>query len=144
MPVAAMLVFSGVLERFPELRFVLVESNIGWIPTLLAQMDDSFLRFRFYTGAVDKMRRLPSEVFRTSFWATFVNDRSGIEQRDRLNLDHVCWSTDYPHSICEWPNSRRVLESVMQGVALAAVEQIVWSNARDLYSIALPPRSSRP
>ena len=102
-------------------------------------MDDSFMRFRFYTGAVDKMRRLPSEVFRTSIWATFVNDRSGVEQRDRLNIDHVCWSTDYPHSICEWPNSRRVLESVFQGVALDAVEKMVWSNARDLYSIDLPP-----
>ncbi|MEO5841227.1 MAG: amidohydrolase family protein [Acidimicrobiales bacterium] len=143
MPVAAMLVFSGVLERFPGLRFVLVESNIGWIPTLLEQMDDSFMRFRFYTGAVDKMRRLPSEVFRTSIWATFVNDRSGVEQRDRLNLDHVCWSTDYPHSICEWPNSRRVFESVFQGVALDSVEKMVYSNARDLYSIELPPRAVR-
>jgi predicted TIM-barrel fold metal-dependent hydrolase len=137
MPVAAMLVFSGVLERFPGLRFVLVESNIGWIPTLLEQMDDSFMRFRFYTGAVDRMSRLPSEIFRTSIWATFVNDRAGIDQRARLNLEHVCWSTDYPHSISEWPNSRRTLEAVLRGVDIAAVEQIVYSNARDLYAIEL-------
>ncbi len=32
---------------------VLVEANIGWIPTLLEQIDDMFLRYRFFTKAAD-------------------------------------------------------------------------------------------
>src|SRR5262249_47758372 len=34
-PLVARLLFSGVLERFPRLRVVLVEANIGWIPAML-------------------------------------------------------------------------------------------------------------
>ena len=30
------LIFSGVLERFPRLKLVLVENEIGWIPFLLS------------------------------------------------------------------------------------------------------------
>ena len=33
------LIFSGVLERFPRLRVVMVENEIGWIPFLLDRMD---------------------------------------------------------------------------------------------------------
>lgn len=115
MPVAAMLVFSGLLERFPDLRFVMVEANIGWIPSLLEQMDDSFLRFRFYLDATDKLTRLPSEMFQASIWTTFVSDHAGIAQLDRQPVERICWSTDYPHSICEWPNSRRAAETLFRG-----------------------------
>lgn len=135
MPVAAMLVFSGLFERFTDLRVVLVESNIGWIPSLLEQMDDSFLRFRFYTGAHERLSRLPSEIFNHNIWATFVLDASGIAQRDRLDLDHVCWSTDYPHSICEWPNSRRSAEALFAGLPLDDVERMMSRSARQLYGI---------
>ena len=53
-PVATKLIFSGACERFPRLRFVLVEGNIGWIPTVLEQIDDMFLRYRWFTGAAER------------------------------------------------------------------------------------------
>ena len=37
------------LRAFPRLKLVLVEANIGWIPTLLEQTDDMFLRYRWFT-----------------------------------------------------------------------------------------------
>ena len=99
------LLFSGIFERHPRLRILLVESNIGWIPTLLEQADDMFRRYRWWTGAHKEMSEMPSRIFHRNFWATFMVDRSGIELRHRMNVDHLMWSTDYPHSGCDWPDS---------------------------------------
>ena len=52
-PAATKVLFSLACERFPRLRFVIVEGNIGWIPTAMEQVDDMFLRYRWYTGASD-------------------------------------------------------------------------------------------
>ncbi len=61
LPVVCDLLFSGIFARFPRLRIVLVESNIGWIPTLLEQADDMFMRYRWYTKAVLEQKAFPSE-----------------------------------------------------------------------------------
>ena len=53
------LLFSGVFERFPTLKLLLVESNIGWIPTLLEQIDDMFLRYRLFT---ERREQLPTHA----------------------------------------------------------------------------------
>ena len=39
------LVFSGALQRFPNLKFVLVENEVGWIPFLAYQWDRYVQRF---------------------------------------------------------------------------------------------------
>ena len=38
----ANLIFSGVLERFPELGFISVESGLGWVPYLLETADHQY------------------------------------------------------------------------------------------------------
>ena len=105
LPAVCDILFSGIFARHPRLKIVLVESNIGWIPTLLEQSDDMFRRYRWWTGAHKEMSELPSRIFHRNFYATFMVDRSGVELRHRMNLDHILWSTDYPHSGTDWPNS---------------------------------------
>ena len=138
LPVACDILFSGIFEEFPELKVVLVESNIGWIPTMLEQCDDMFLRYRWFTGAVEKMSKMPSEIFLRNFYATFMLDTAGLELRHHLNLDHIMWSTDYPHSGTDWPNSRVTMDRQFRGLPLEHVRKFVHSNARDLYRIPVP------
>ncbi len=139
LPVASEFVFSGIFERFPALDLVLVESNIGWIPTLLEQIDDMFLRYRWYTKAVEKVPCLPSEIFHRNFWATFLIDSVGLELRHRLNLDHVLWSTDYPHTGTDWPNSRVTVERLFRGIPRAEVKKMLHDNAVALYRLTELP-----
>ncbi|HVN37637.1 MAG TPA: amidohydrolase family protein [Myxococcota bacterium] len=133
--VACDLLFSGIFQRFPRLRIVLVEANIGWIPTLLEQADDMFRRYRWWTGAHKEMSELPSQIFQRNFYATFMVDRSGIELRHRLNLDHILWSTDYPHSGSDWPDSSIAIERVFRGVPKAEVRKMLHDNCRALYGL---------
>ena len=134
-PVAATLIFSLIFTKFPSLKVVLVESNMGWIPIFLEQMDDNFLRNRFHTGAVDLVDTMPSVTFNRNIWATFMIDTVGIEMRHRFNMEHVCWSTDYPHTTSDWPNSRRTIEHLFRGVEMPTVRMMLFDNAKNLYGI---------
>ena len=64
------LVFGGVCHRFPELRFVSVESGVGWLPGVLETFDwqwgNSAIR-----EAHPEYDLLPSEYFRRQIYGCF-------------------------------------------------------------------------
>jgi len=134
-PLVARLVFSGLFERMPALRVLLVEANIGWIPAMLEQTDDMFLRYRWFTGATTRLPTMPSRVFHRNFWATFMVDTVGMDLRHRLNVDHLMWSTDYPHTGTDWPNSRVTIDRVFAGVPADQVRRMLHDNCKALYRL---------
>jgi len=140
-PVVCDLIFSGIFERFPALKLLLVEANIGWIPTLLEQVDDMFLRYRWFTNGVEQMRTMPSRTFFRNFWATFMIDTVGIQLRYRMNLDHLLWSTDYPHTGSDWPNNRVMIERDFRGVPRDEVRRMLHENCKALYHLDYIPDS---
>ncbi|MFN8643097.1 MAG: amidohydrolase family protein [Candidatus Binatia bacterium] len=134
-PATTRVLFSGACDKFPRLRFVVVEANIGWIPTAMEQLDDMFLRYRWYTGAHEMMPTMPSRLFHRSFWATFMIDSIGLELRHHLNVDHLMWSTDYPHTGSDWPNSRVTIARLFRGLPRAEVKKMLLDNCRSLYHL---------
>ena len=94
-----------------------------------------YRRYRWWTGAHKEMSEMPSRIFHRNFWATFMVDRSGIELRHRMNVDHLMWSTDYPHSGCDWPDSGLVIERVFEGVPRDQVRKMLHENAKRLYQL---------
>lgn len=133
-PVVSNLLFSGMYDKFPALKIVLVEANIGWIPTLMEQCDDMFYRYRFFTNASEKMN-MPSEVFHKHFWSTFLIDTVGMDLRHRLNINQIMWSTDYPHTASNWPNSRQVIDRQFGGLPQSQVKKFLHDNCRRLYGL---------
>jgi predicted TIM-barrel fold metal-dependent hydrolase len=138
-PLVARMIFSGLFERFPRLRALLVEANIGWIPAMLEQTDDMFLRYRWFTDTAARLPTLPSRVFHRNIWATFMIDTVGIELRHRLNLDHLMWSTDYPHTGTDWPNSRVTIARLFRGVPCDDVKKMLHTNCKRLYGLSDVP-----
>ena len=135
LPVVCDILFSGIFQRFPGLQIVLVESNIGWIPTLLEQSDDMFRRYRWYTGAANEQKEMPSDIFFRNFWASFMVDTVGMDLRHRMNVDHMMWSTDYPHSGSDWPDSRVTIERVFRDVPVNEVKKMLHTNCKTLYGL---------
>jgi predicted TIM-barrel fold metal-dependent hydrolase len=134
-PLVARMIFSGLFERFPRLATLLVEANIGWIPAMLEQTDDMFLRYRWFTETSALLPTMPSRAFHRNFWATFMIDTVGIELRHRLNVDHLLWSTDYPHTGTDWPNSRVTIERTFRGVPQSEVKKMLHDNVKALYGL---------
>ena len=52
-----------------------------------------------------------------------------------MNLDHILWSTDYPHTGSDWPNHRVTIERLFRGVPKAEVKKMLSTNCRDLYRL---------
>jgi predicted TIM-barrel fold metal-dependent hydrolase len=140
LPVACDILFSGIFASNPGLRIVLVEANIGWIPTLLEQADDMYMRYRWYTGAIEEQPEMPSQLFHRHFWATFMVDTVGMDLRHRMNLDHIMWSSDYPHSGTDWPNSRLTIERNFRGLPVGEVKKMLHTNVKELYGLDIPDR----
>jgi predicted TIM-barrel fold metal-dependent hydrolase len=121
-----------------------VEANIGWIPAMLEQADDMFLRYRWFTGTAQSLPTMPSRIFHRNCWATFMIDTVGMDLRHRLNVDHLMWSTDYPHTGTDWPNSRVTIARVFHGVPHDQVKKMLYGNCKTLYRLDQIPDRATP
>ncbi|MBI3744465.1 MAG: amidohydrolase [Chloroflexi bacterium] len=126
----------GILEKFPKLKLVSVEVDIGWIPTYLQRIDHAFDRHRFWTGAGQRLKMKPSEYFHRQCFATFMEDRAGVLMRNEAGIKNILWSSDYPHADSTWPHSQEVIARQFAGVPDGDKRRIVRDNVRELYGVA--------
>jgi predicted TIM-barrel fold metal-dependent hydrolase len=126
------LLFSGVLQRHPNLRIVLAEGGIGWIPYIVERCDYTWERHRWYQD-VDRETR-PSELFRGHFYGCFIDDTHGLANRHVIGIDNITFEVDYPHSDSNWPNTRIRAAQTMAEVPDEEVHKIVELNARRLFN----------
>jgi predicted TIM-barrel fold metal-dependent hydrolase len=130
-PVAS-LCGSGVLERFPTIKFAAVESGIGWVPWALDAMDEAYRKHHLW--AYPKLKQLPSEYFRSNGAATFQEDRAGLELAEKWNLiDNFMWANDYPHAEGTWPHSAEAIEREMGHLSDGARARILGLNAAKMF-----------
>ena len=96
------LVVNGVFERLPELRVLLIEGGIAWLPGILWRLDGNWRGLRADTPW---LMRKPSEIVREHIRFT-TQPLEHTEGRDDLLFemleaagapDNLCFATDYPH-----------------------------------------------
>lgn len=133
------IIFSGALERFPRLKMVSVENEIGWIPYWLAQCDKAFERFRSTAPLTIKSR--PSDYFQRQVYATFFNDRVGGRLLSWWGADSCMWSNDYPHQNSTWPRSREVIARDLGPLPAGDRAKLVRLNVARLYDLDLPAQA---
>ncbi len=131
MRLIAQIIYGGVVERFPELRFVYVEGGIGWIAGVLHFMDHWWTDHRRWMEP--RIDDKPSSFFKRNFWATFEDDRAGVLTRELLNVDHLMWGSDYPHTEGTFPRSREQVAHDFAGIPAADVRKMVSDNAAQLH-----------
>jgi len=132
-PIMCEMIMSGLFDRIPSLKVVGVETEIGWIPNVLEQVDNFYWRNRAHSGV--QIREIPSYYFHEHFTCTFIQDRHGINNRHAIGLKNMAWSTDYPHHGCDWPYSRKVASEMLEGVPAAERYQILAGNMVELYGL---------
>jgi predicted TIM-barrel fold metal-dependent hydrolase len=122
---------SRMFDRFPRLRIAMSEGGIGWIPYVVERCDYVWDRHRFHSG-MEKARR-PSEIYREHIFGCFISDDGGIANLERIGVDNVMFESDYPHSDCNWPNSRVRLERSLADVPDELARKVAELNARRLF-----------
>lgn len=133
MTFVATILFSGILLRYPSLKFVSAESGIGWLPYFLERADYTHRKHQFWTGS--KIDTTPSMLFRRSIWANFISDRAGIELRDSIGVDNIMLGTDYPHTDTSWPDTQRIVKEQMGDLPEAERRKICALNAVRVFNL---------
>ena len=127
-PLMAM-IMSGVFDRVPELKVVFAEVDCGWVPYFKEQIDDGYLRYRFRYD----IPHFPSDYVAKNAYFTYVTDGYGIDNRDRIGVKHILWSSDYPHGNSNYPDAWSPVKASMSGVSAEDRTAILSGNAIDLY-----------
>ena len=130
----ATVVFCGALERHPDLKLVLAESGLGWLPYFLTRMD---LEWRNLRDKLDYSPQVaPSELFRRQVMATFEEEEMGAQFIPLLGADSCMWASDYPHTDSTFPNSRHAIEEALGALSEADRRRITATNCATLYGFA--------
>ena len=86
---------TGVFDRFPEMKLIVLESGCLWMPYVLERMDEK----QEILGFTTPMKLRPSEYFEKQCWITMEpGDEFGPIVINLLGADKVVWAYDYPHS----------------------------------------------
>jgi predicted TIM-barrel fold metal-dependent hydrolase len=132
------LLLSGILPRFPGVKFVVVESGIGWIPFCLEAVD-----YHFLTSGVREERpefeMLPSEYFHRQVYANCWFERLAPWHVDEVGVDNILFETDYPHptSLLGRADVASAIDTGFASVDELARDKILWRNAAKLYGLAV-------
>jgi uncharacterized protein len=128
-----MWIMGGVLERFPDLKVVFVEPGLTWVAWWLDMVDDMVKRQGYEFPAITE---LPSAYFHRNLHLTFIDEALGLHRvRDILGVENILWSTDYPHPVTSWPNSRKIVEEQFQNVPDDERELILSGNAARVWNL---------
>lgn len=133
----AVLIFSGVFQRFPHLKVVGVEAEASWAISVIWQMDERFTRRanrRFIDSyPIASGTMLPSEYWRRNVFVTVLLDQATVAAIPFLGADNIMWSSDYPHPDGSYPGSLEYLDRMLAGASAADRQKIVAGNVERLY-----------
>jgi predicted TIM-barrel fold metal-dependent hydrolase len=132
------LLFSGILPRFPELKFLSVESGIGFVPFILEACD--------YTFEYGKVREQnpeftlkPSEYFARQVYACYIfEEHAPRELMDSIGVENILFETDYPHPVSLYNNVREKIDAALGSASDDARHKVLFGNAAKLYKIDAP------
>jgi predicted TIM-barrel fold metal-dependent hydrolase len=128
-----MLIMGGVFERFPRLQTVFVEPGLAWVAWWLEIVDDMVQRQGYELPAITE---LPSSYFHRNVHLTFIDEHVGLQRvRDMLGVENLMWSTDFPHPVTSWPNSRRIVDEQFASIPDDERELIVCGNAARVWNL---------
>lgn len=129
------MIFTGVFERFPDLKIVGAEVNCGWLPFWRENMDQNYEQQRHWANV--PIDRPPSDFVGRNVFVTTLDDRFGYDaiRRDPSLGDAVMYSTDYPHSVTLWPNSATLTKELTEGFDDETRHKVLAGNAASLYNL---------
>lgn len=154
------LVGGGVLERYPDLHFLLVETGARWLLNAMDAMDDAW---HDYPGVREVNRQFfnvdgsridqflpdelnlkwpyplsPGDYVRRQIHVTFQDDWTALRNRELTGLSPLVWGNDYPHYEGSWPESDRAIADQCARAGLSHAEQaaVFGGTIRELLGLA--------
>ncbi|MEX1030322.1 MAG: amidohydrolase family protein [Paenibacillaceae bacterium] len=124
---------EGVFERFPNLKIVLTEGGVSWLPALMWRLDQEYKGLRY---EVPWLKKKPSEYLRDHVRITSQplerpdNDKHLLQTLEMMDAEHILmFSSDYPHWDFDSPKMAfpKLSESLRK--------RIFYENAKEFYKL---------
>ena len=125
------LVWSGALERHPDIKVAWTEQGADWIPPMLDEHDAR------YEQASQGLPRRPSEYWARNCWVghSTRHVRADWELRGRIGLRNMMWGHDFPHPEGAWPYTWDAIRECFTGLSEEELRPLLGENAAVFYDI---------
>ena len=131
MQALSLLIFDGVLDRFPQLMVGVIELGAVWMPSYMRQLDAAFEAFSRHEERLQGLALKPSEYIHRQVRVTpYPTEPAGwiIEQAGE---DICMFSSDYPH-VEGGRNPYGRFERSTEGLTEVAIEKFYAGNFASL------------
>lgn len=130
------LVTEGVFQKFPTLKFVMIEGGVAWLPPILWRFDKNWKSLRV---TVPWLNRPPSEIVYEHIMVTTqpIEEAPSPQQLHQILAmfpadKMLMFSTDFPHWDGDTPDfSLRMLPEALR-------RPVMWETASKLYKLPVP------
>jgi uncharacterized protein len=129
----SVIIGEGVLDRFPKLRFVFLESGCGWLPYWFERMDE---HYEVLGVQLPALKTEPSKLLERGqlYFSCEADEKELAHVIDVIGADWIVFASDYSHFDSRWPGASEPIVN-HAGVSDAVKRKILNDNARRLYPL---------
>ncbi len=134
------LIWAGVFERFPNLRYSMAENGVWWVPDTIRKMDDKW----YGAHNTKKMGSLfrdalpnPPRFYldRNCFFGASTPGADDIERRHDVGVDNIMWGNDMPHPEGTFPYTRYWIHERFKNVPVDEARRLLGLTAAGIYGV---------
>ena len=131
----AALIFGGVIEQFPRLKFGFFEVGVGFIPWLIDRLETAY---DARSAARAKTSGRPRDCFRNFYFSLGADDSTLPDVVRKTGSSRLMIGSDYPHPDGTFPNTVTMVES-REGLATQDQANLLGGTAADFFNLGKPP-----
>jgi predicted TIM-barrel fold metal-dependent hydrolase len=129
------LMTSGILPRFPDLKFISVESGVGWIPFVVESVDRHANKYNLRREHPE-FTEPPSYYFHRQVYTNCWYEQLGDYHMQTIGEDRILFETDFPHPTCLIGDEiAEAVNTVTGRLSSEQREKILWRNAEQLFKV---------
>jgi predicted TIM-barrel fold metal-dependent hydrolase len=126
-------VCGGLLDRHKGLKVGWFEGGINWVPSALQDAEHMYESYRHTLDA--ELEHDVRYYWDHHMYAAFMMDPLGLDLIDRIGIDRVMWSTDFPHIESTFGYSEKSLSTVVDALGAERAAQVVSRNVLDFLGL---------
>ena len=125
--------YSGILDKFPNLKLLILEANSGWVPFWLNRLEKYCEGRQSVFFDDHPLNHTPQEYFLRQCAVAADADEPSIKYVvDYIGDDNIVFNTDYPHP--DAPATNEPLPNMMeQPLSEDTKRKILWDNSVKIY-----------
>ncbi len=138
----AVLIWGGIFERHPDLKYSMAENGAWWVPDQIRKMDEKWIgghnTRKFGDAFRQELSMKPSEYLdRNCFFAASTPGEDDIDRRHLIGLGNLMWGNDLPHPEGTFPYTRYWIRERFRDVPEHETRRILGLTAAEVYGIDL-------